>query len=213
MVGSANARAITDLVETMRKRAESSPLRQIIGIVGAPGTGKSTFAARVRDEFAPSACIIVPMDGFHLANNILDGTPLRARKGAIDTFDARGYISLLRRLRAQDEDVVYAPAYRRGLEEPIAGSIAVPHATQFILTEGNYLLADCEPWNQVRDYLDLAWFVETPHVLRLSRIVDRHVRFGMERSVAEAWASGPDQDNARFVESTKLRADRLVQWE
>jgi pantothenate kinase len=38
------------------------------------------------------------------------------RKGAIDTFDGRGYLNLIWLLRDQDEPVVYAPDYVRDVE-------------------------------------------------------------------------------------------------
>ncbi|MDI2035642.1 hypothetical protein PJL15_02774 [Paenarthrobacter nitroguajacolicus] len=150
------------------------------------------------------------MDGFHLANSIIDGTPLRDRKGAIDTFDIGGYLALLKRLRDNNEDVVYAPAYRRGLEEPIAASIAIPRSAGFIITEGNYLLADVGPWGRVRRYLDEVWFVELPPKTRMSRLIQRHIDAGMEPGAAEAWAKGPDEVNARYIESTRNSADAII---
>lgn len=152
------------------------------------------------------------MDGFHLANSIIDGTPLRQRKGAIDTFDVGGYLSLLRRLRRNDEDVIYAPAYRRGLEEPIAASIAVPQSTAFVFTEGNYLLVQQGRWREVRSYLDEVWFVHTPQEVRLPQLIKRHVASGMEPDAAAAWALGPDEANAQHIESTRIFADLVVRW-
>ena len=201
---------IPDL-EVRLRRGAAAGARRIIGLVGPPGAGKSTLAERLAEHFGDESAI-VPMDGFHLANSIIDGTPLRERKGAIDTFDVGGYLSLLRRLRHNDEDVIYAPAYRRGLEEPIAASIAVPQSTAFIFTEGNYLLAQQGRWREVRSYLDEVWFVDTPREIRLSQLIQRHVASGMEPAAAEAWALGPDEANAEYIESTRIFADLAVRW-
>jgi pantothenate kinase len=152
------------------------------------------------------------MDGFHLGNAIIDGTPLRQRKGAIDTFDVGGYLSLLQRLARRDEPVVYAPDFRRQLDEPVAASIAVPASVPLVITEGNYLLADHPVWRRVRAELDEVWFMDTPPDLRLARLVDRHVRFGMDRPAAEDWAGGSDEANARLIESTRSAADRILPW-
>ncbi|WP_255768631.1 nucleoside/nucleotide kinase family protein [Pseudarthrobacter sulfonivorans] len=186
--------------------------RTLLGITGAPGSGKSTFAARLQREFGPGVAVVVPMDGFHLGNAIIDGTPLRQRKGAMDTFDVGGYLSLLQRLVRRDEAVVYAPEFRRTLDEPVAASIAIPASVSLVITEGNYLLADTPPWKDVRAQLDEVWFMDTPSAVRLAQLVNRHVEFGMERSAAEAWASGPDEANAVLIEATRAGADRIIPW-
>jgi pantothenate kinase len=204
--------ALTPLIEGLRRRPQATGARQIVGVVGAPGTGKSTLAQYLAEQLGGERCVVVPMDGFHLANAIIDGTPLRNRKGAIDTFDVGGFLSLLRRLKQRDEPVVYAPSYRRGLEEPIAASIAVPRKVPFVITEGNYLLADIKPWNLVRELLDATWFVDTPQEIRLSRLIERHVAFGMDVDAATAWALGPDEANARYIEATKSSATHVIQW-
>ena len=189
-------------------RLRSTGTRQFLGIAGAPGTGKPTFAASLADMLGRKRTAIVPMDGFHPATEVIEGTPLRDRKGAIDTFDIGGYLSLLGRLRARDEPVVYAPYYRRGLEEPIAASIAVAWEIDFVITEGNYLLSPLAPWHRIRSLVDKIWFVDTSHPLRIERLIARHIAFGMERETAIAWALGPDETNARYVESTRHLADR-----
>jgi pantothenate kinase len=203
---------ITEAMDALRARMVPGT-RTILGIAGAPGSGKSTFAEWIRQQFGPGLAVVVPMDGFHLGNAIIDGTPLRQRKGAIDTFDAGGYLSLLRRLVRRDEPVVYAPAFRRTLDEPVAASIAVPAEVPLVITEGNYLLAELEPWKEVRAQLDEVWFVDTPPALRLKRLVERHVRFGMDRAAAVAWATGPDEANAVLIQATRPAADRVIPWD
>ena len=202
---------ISQAMDALRRRLTSGS-RTILGIVGAPGSGKSTFAAWIQQQFGPGSAVVVPMDGFHLSNAIIDGTPLRTRKGAIDTFDAGGYLSLLRRLVRRDESVVYAPEFRRTIDEPVAASIAIPAEVPLVITEGNYLLAEQEPWKEVRAQLDEVWFVDTPPALRLSRLVARHVEFGMEPGAAQAWAEGPDETNAVLIQATRPAADRIIPW-
>jgi len=112
----------------------------------------------------------------------------------------------------RDEDVVYAPEFRRTLDEPVAASIAVPASVPLVITEGNYLLAETPQWKEVRAQLDEVWFMDTAPELRLGRLVDRHVEFGMVRAAAEAWATGPDEANAVLIEATRQRADRIIPW-
>lgn len=202
---------VTAAVAALRQRLAGGN-RVLLGITGSPGSGKSTFAACLQAAFGPDTAVVVPMDGFHLGNAIIDGTPLRQRKGAIDTFDVGGYLSLLERLARRDEPVVYAPDFRRQIDEPVASSIAVPASVPLVITEGNYLLADDPRWRRVRDQLDEVWFLDTPPALRLARLVDRHVSFGMERGAAAEWAAGSDEANARLIESTRESADRVLPW-
>ena len=202
---------IRQALDALRHRLDGGR-RTLLGIAGAPGSGKSTFASWLQQQFGADLAVVVPMDGFHLGNAIIDGTPLRQRKGATDTFDVGGYLSLLQRLVRRDEAVVYAPEFRRILDEPVAASIAVPVSVPLVITEGNYLLAETPEWKNVRAQLDEVWFMDTPPALRLGRLVDRHVEFGMERTAAEAWAMGPDETNAVLIESTRQGADRIIPW-
>jgi pantothenate kinase len=184
--------------------------RTLLGIVGAPGSGKSTLAQSLLHAF-PQQTVVVPMDGFHLANAQLHRLGRDGRKGAPDTFDARGYLALLRRIRVQGPDeVVYAPEFRREIEEPVAGAIAVTPSALLVITEGNYLLLDDEPWASVRPLLDEVWFVEPDDALRRARLVQRHVQFGRSLQQARAWVASTDEPNARRVQATRHRADHVI---
>ena len=185
--------------------------RRILGIAGAPGAGKSTLAERLV-EALDGLAILVPMDGFHLAQRELARLGRAGRKGAPDTFDAAGYAALLARLRAPDPAItVYAPAFDRALEEPVAGSVPVAAGVPLVVTEGNYLLHDEGDWAGVRPLLDEAWFLELDQEVRVRRLVDRHVRFGKERPFAERWVHDSDEANARLVGRGRDRADLVVE--
>jgi pantothenate kinase len=199
------------LIERARRLVEPGT-RRILGLTGAPGSGKSTLASILTAALAPDA-ILVPMDGFHLANEQLVQLGRRDRKGAADTFDAAGYVALLRRLRDPAELLVYAPEFRREIEEPIACAIPVPRDVPLVVTEGNYLLVDEEPWSGVRSLLDEAWFLEPEEEVRIEWLVARHVAFGKPAADARAWSLGSDQRNAELVQATRDRADLIVRLE
>ncbi|MDA7418900.1 nucleoside/nucleotide kinase family protein [Xenophilus arseniciresistens] len=187
--------------------------RVLLGLAGAPGSGKSTLAEALCAHYGPRAQGL-PMDGFHLAQAELQRLGRAARKGAPDTFDAQGYVALLARVRAQGplDGPVYAPAFRREIEEPVAGAIPIHAQAQLIVTEGNYLLFDTEGWAGVRPLLDACWYVAGDEDLRRARLVARHRQFGRSAEAAEAWVAGTDEPNAVRIAATRERADHVFCW-
>jgi pantothenate kinase len=186
--------------------------RRILGLTGAPGAGKSTVAERLVTALGPDTAVLVPMDGFHLANEVLIDLGRRDRKGAHDTFDDDGYARLIAALRAQrpDDAIVYAPRFRRELEESIGSSIPVPPTVPLVVTEGNYLLLECDAWPAARACLDAVWFLAPDTDVRHARLVRRHEAHGKSPEDAVFWAFGSDERNAQLIESTSGRADRIV---
>ncbi|MGL3199834.1 MULTISPECIES: nucleoside/nucleotide kinase family protein [Curtobacterium] len=188
--------------------------RVVLGIAGAPGAGKSTLARRVVaaavDRHGAGAAVQVPMDGFHLANAALDALGRHDRKGAVDTFDAGGYVALVRRLVHADEPVVWAPDFDRRVDEPVAGSIAVPSSARLVVTEGNYLLDTEAPWSELDGLLTETWACVVDDAVRVDRLVGRHVRHGRDHDAARTWAVEVDGVNAARVAATVIRASRTV---
>jgi pantothenate kinase len=186
--------------------------RRVLGLVGAPGAGKSTLAQAILDAF-PGQAVNVPMDGYHLANVELQRLGRASRKGAEDTFDSAGYVALLKRLREQrDDEIVYAPTFRREIEEPIANAIPVMPDTPLVITEGNYLLLERGHWKQVKPLLDEVWYVNVDANLRHQRLVARHIEFGRDEAAANQWVAQTDEPNAVLIDSTRARADLQFYW-
>lgn len=199
---------LEDLAERARTLVAGRP-RALLGIAGAPGAGKSTLAAQLVSALGPATAVVVPMDGFHLDDTVLEPLGLRDRKGAPDTFDAAGYAHLLTRLRERTDEVVYAPVFRREQEQSVAGALPVPANVPLVVTEGNYLLAG-GAFAPVRSLLDETWFLDLDPVLRRERLVARHVRHGRSPHAAELWVAASDDRNAALVEATRARADLVV---
>ncbi|CDG80945.1 nucleoside/nucleotide kinase family protein [Janthinobacterium agaricidamnosum] len=203
---------IADLYLQRIEALLASGSRRLLGIVGPPGAGKSTLAQQLAEALGDKA-VVVPMDGYHLANAELNRLQRRHRKGAQDTFDSAGYVALLRRLRDNTPgETVYAPEFDRNLEEPVAGAIAIDSKTPLVITEGNYLLLEQGPWVHVKPLLDEVWYVDIDSALRQSRLVERHVRFGRAQGDALNWVANTDEPNARLIEATAPRADLVFQW-
>lgn len=184
--------------------------RVIIGIAGKPGAGKSTLVEFLARNYPNDDCAVVPMDGFHLSNLVLKSLSRDGRKGAPDTFDTQGFISLLRRIRDEKEVSIYFPIFDRSIEESISAQGVIKPQTRLIITEGNYLLLDSFGWADVKPLLDESWFLEIDDHIRLERLIARHESFGKDSEAARTWAQGSDERNAEKVFSTRLAADVIV---
>jgi pantothenate kinase len=206
---------VASLAARVRERAAGAR-RLVVGVCGAPGAGKSTLAALLVQELnreASGTAVLVPMDGFHLAASVIAADERATRRGAPDTFDPDGYAALLGRLRALVDDMVYAPEYRRQIEDPVAGAIAVPRSCRVVVTEGNYLLHPNPEWQRVRSQLDEVWFLQAPDEdLRVKRLIERHERFGKTPDHARAHVLGSDERNASLVATHSARADLVLRW-
>ena len=176
--------------------------RILIGIAGAPGSGKSTFAVALAAEVGGT---VLPMDGFHLPQARLVELGRRERMGAPDTFDVDGFVALLHALRSGTR--VEAPGFDRTIEEPVPGAIALEPGHRILLIEGNYLLH----WPDVAPLLDATIFVHLDDATRLDRLIARHIAFGKPPEAARDWALGPDEENARLIAAGAARADLVLE--
>ncbi|MFN4158055.1 MAG: nucleoside triphosphate hydrolase [Gemmobacter sp.] len=201
------------LAETILARLGKD--RMIVAIAGAPGSGKSTLAealcAALNTRHAGVAAVM-PMDGYHLDNAILDARGLRARKGSPPTFDVDGLACDLARVRAANRPVIL-PVFDRDLDLARAGAREVGPEVPVILIEGNYLLLDQDPWRDLAPLFDLTVFLEVPEAELERRLIDRWLHYGHDAPAARARALGNDIPNARLVATTSRPADITIRQE
>lgn len=205
--------SLDDAIKRIHELLASTNHRIILGIVGEPGAGKSTFANQILDAMEADTAALVPMDGFHYSNKALTGLGRRERKGAPDTFDASGFIALLKRIKTDVGDSIYFPIFHREIEESIAAEGVIKSATRLIVVEGNYLLLDAGDWAGVSSLLDECWYIVIDSKARHERLVARHQLFGKDPESARKWALGSDENNAKVIATTRNRANRLVTLE
>ena len=191
------------------ERAATST-RTIIGIIGKPGGGKSTLSKYLLKGMDPTLVSVVPMDGFHLSNKVLKELGRSDRKGAQDTFDVKGFTTLIERIKLDSADPIYYPIFDRSIEESIAAQGVVYPSTRVVIVEGNYLMHDNDGWQEISPLLDQSWYAFLEEDIRISRLISRHIAFGKDPESAKAWAKGSDQVNAELIEAGVGRCDFLI---
>ena len=194
----------------IRELLNRSTDRALVGIVGKPGAGKSTLSAYLLQELKSSQVTVVPMDGYHLSNTVLQELGRADRKGAPDTFDVAGFASLLQRIRAEKSADIYYPVFDRSIEESIAAQGVVTQKTKVVIIEGNYLLHDSGGWEAIADLLDEIWFIDVDDEKRLERLIARHIAYGKSPDAAENWSRGSDEVNARTIAAGRSRAHAVI---
>lgn len=199
---------IAHLAATLFRKAAGRK-RLMVAIAGPPGAGKSTFAEALLPLLPEGSIAIVPMDGFHYDNAVLDARGLRERKGAPETFDFDGLRNLLERLGRADADVA-VPLFDREADLARAGAALVPAEAKFVLVEGNYLLLDESPWYGVQPLFDFSVWLDVPPAELERRLVQRWLDHGHSAGEARARALTNDLPNAERVIAHRRQADVTI---
>jgi pantothenate kinase len=189
------------------QRLAKNGKRVIVAIAGSPGSGKSTLVTELLDTL--DNAVVIPMDGFHLDNVILQKRGLMPRKGSPASFDVDGYINLISRLK-RSEHSVFAPIFDRPADQSRAGAIEVSSDVKIVITEGNYLLLDQSPWEQLTSLFDLTVFLEVPSATLRERLINRWLDHGLPYDDAVKRAESNDLKNARLVEEKSKAADVII---
>ncbi|WP_061930837.1 nucleoside triphosphate hydrolase [Aureimonas sp. AU22] len=193
--------------------SEEGERRRIVAIAGAPGSGKSTTAEQLKERLnarREGVADILPMDGFHYDDLVLNARGHRARKGAPHTFDLDGFRTALERLRADDGREVAVPVFDRSIEIARAGGRIIEPEARIILVEGNYLLLDEPGWRDLGALFDVTVMVEASEEVLIDRLTERWMGFQLEPEAMVRQMEGNDLPNMRLVLAKSRPADLVL---
>jgi pantothenate kinase len=199
--------------------------RMLVGVAGAPGSGKTFFTEQLAwmatKNIMPKVNLVsLPMDGFHFPESVLaerflqleDGRQLRMSqcKGAPDTFDVPLLREHLERLKQIPPKMTW-PGYDRVHHKSVPHAISVHESVNVAMVEGNYLFLDRPPYGGISDMFDLRIYIEAPAASIVTNLMNRHIEGGKTIGMAKDWVKHVDLPNARLVEMTKAKAEVLIQ--
>lgn len=200
-------------------RAQALP-RFMLGIAGPPGSGKSTLAElacrKWNEEMSDTtsgAATIVPMDGYHYSNEELQQMGLLHLKGIPASFDAKSFVNKVKELKSTPEEIHYCPRFDRSIEASTPDDIAVTPEHKLVIVEGNYLLLDEAPWDELSNIFDSIWYIDACESTLLPRLLNRHQLAGKDIENARGKVESTDIPNARLVAKTKTRAQVILSAE
>lgn len=193
-----------------RIRATKRDGRLIVAVAGPPGSGKSTAADKIVETLnaeQSGLAALLPMDGFHFDDAVLNTMGRRAYKGAPDTFDVGGLRSLLHRIAANEEPEIAVPVFDRDLEISRGSARLIPSSVQIIIVEGNWLLLNDEPWPRLHAQFDLTVMVEVPEAELRRRLTERWQGYGLSADEIAHKLDGNDLPNGLRVISDSCASD------
>ncbi|MNI07894.1 Pantothenate kinase [compost metagenome] len=199
-----------EIARTLINRA-GDKRRFIVAIAGPPGAGKSTLADAlvVALQALGESAEVLPMDGFHMDNGVLQEKGLLSRKGAPETFDVRGFLDIIRAVRVAEGEVL-VPVFDRSRELAIAASRVIEVLTRFVLVEGNYLLLDRAPWSALDGEFDYEILISPPVATLEERLMDRWRGYGLSEEAAREKTQGNDLKNGALVRDHCRGADIIL---
>jgi pantothenate kinase len=203
--------SINNLLDLIRDRGLKK--RSITALCGPPAAGKSTLAlklVKLLNEIEANSATVLPMDGFHFDNSILIPKNLLARKGSPPTFDVGGLMSILSRLKKNNESEVVVPVYDRKMQLAKAGARIIPKSLRYIIVEGNYLLLNQDPWKKLSLFFETTVSINVDIETLRQRLTFRWQDHGLNKKEIDDKVTGNDLINAELVIKKSKKAEFFI---
>lgn len=177
-------------------------------------------------------------DGFHFPKMTLAKFPCPEtafrRRGAPFTFDADAFVEVVASLKqcpvTQVDDpelAILLPGFDHAVQDPVHDEIYVPSSARVVIVEGNYLLFDESPWSKALAMFDekydasviasfqltqCRWFVDVSCEVAKWRLIERHLRAGIEtdREAAALRVEENDIENGKLIKSKLVQPDVVI---
>jgi len=163
--------AVAEILDRMTRL--SNPNRPfLVGLVGIPGSGKSTSAeivtsllGSVNGDEDDERSIVMPMDGYHLPLKTLaesdNAADLIYRRGAPDTFDPASLYDAICEIAYGSNETVTMPGFDHAVGDPVPNQhtfVRSKHKT--VIVEGIYLLHDADGWEIMKRLFDWTIYID-----------------------------------------------------
>lgn len=185
--------------------------RSMTAIAGPPGSGKSTIAERLVDQFnrrEPGSSALLQMDGYHYDDAILRERGLLHKKGSSETFDTGGLLAMLDRLYTNVEKDIAVPVFDRSIEISRSAARVIAGDVRHVVLEGNYLLLGAGDWAQMHRYYQTTVMLKVPEE-ELRRRLEKRWR-NLSDSERQAKIDDNDLPNGRLVFSRSVPAEFVL---
>ena len=207
------------ILERLEKVAsDPKKLPYMVALIGTPGSGKSVssfmLASILEDQGYPT--MICPHDGYHYPIEYLktfpDADDFLYRRGAPDTFDPRGLLRDLDRIKNGEEELIKLPAFDHAKADPEPDThIFDRNHHKIVLCEGLYLLHDQDGWEDIASMFDYSIFMNSDVDVCIERLKIRNQCIpGYSPEEIEVRCEAVDRVNALTVMRSKARADVVV---
>lgn len=206
------------LLQKWTKLQKDKDERIFVFLAAPPGCGKTTLAlfleqlSKNTPTFTPIQAI--GLDGFHHEQAYLDShfmvingqsVPMKKFKGHPATFNVPLLLKKLEESRLQDNKW---PIYSRKLHDVVQDQVLLTE--KIILLEGNYLLLDTAPWNQLQQFCEDRVFLYTDAATLEERLIKRKMQGGLSYEEARSFYEQSDKQNVAFTLASDRQAETIL---